>query len=162
MQYRNPSYSLHRTKCPKLNIALPHELTLEQNRRLLQDWVRENFTRKGLIADVAIHEPDGRGDARNIHAHVMVVRRKLDGSEFVRTKERYDTFGEKQAAKEADLLAMRQSWENLANRHLERYGHEARIDMGRKAGRRGVPAHGQARHGPGAARRGLRAGRHQP
>lgn len=116
----------------EINIALPHELTLEQNRRLLQDWVRENFTRKGLIADVAIHEPDGRGDARNIHAHVMVVRRKLDGSEFVRTKERYDTFGEKQAAKEADLLAMRQSWEKLANRHLERYGHEARIDMGRK------------------------------
>ncbi len=116
----------------EVNIALPHELTLEQNRWLVQDWVKENVTRKGLIADVAIHEPDGRGDARNIHAHVMIVRRKLDGSEFTRTKERFDTFSEKQAAKEADLIAMRQSWQKLANKHLERHGHAARIDMGRK------------------------------
>jgi MobA/MobL family len=36
-------------------IALPHELTLEQSRRAVQDWVRDNFTRKGLIADVTIH-----------------------------------------------------------------------------------------------------------
>ena len=115
-----------------IDIALPHELTLEQNRYLLQDWVKENVTRKGLIADVAIHAPDRRGDGRNIHAHVMIVMRKLDGSEFVRAKERFDTLGEKQAAQKADLTAMRESWEKLANRHLERHGHEARINMGRK------------------------------
>lgn len=33
------------------NIALPHELTLEQNIFLARDFVREQFTRKGYAAD---------------------------------------------------------------------------------------------------------------
>lgn len=109
-------------------IALPHELTLEQNRYALQDWVRENFTRKGLIADVTIHRPDGHGDQRNMHAHIMVVMRKLDGSEFARTKERFDTFTEKQAAKTAELEHLRESWAHIGNRHLERRGFEPTLD----------------------------------
>jgi hypothetical protein len=58
-------------------IALPCELTPEQNRWLVQDFVRENFTRKGYVADVAIHAPDAHGDDRNIHAHIMVTMRTL-------------------------------------------------------------------------------------
>lgn len=112
----------------EFNIALPCELTLEQNRYALQDWVRDNFTRKGLIADVAIHAPSEKGDDRNMHAHVMVVMRKLDGSEFVRTKERFDTYSEKQAAKKAELESLRSSWERIGNRHLERHGFEPTLD----------------------------------
>ncbi len=136
----------------EIELGLPHELTLEQNRWLLQDWIRENFTRKGLIADAAIHEPSRGGDQRNIHAHVMIVMRKLDGTEFVRAKERYSTFSEKQAAKEADLAAIRQSWEALANRHLERHGHDARIDMGRKED--GAPTVHLGRHASAMERQG--------
>jgi hypothetical protein len=109
-------------------IALPHELTLEQARRAVQDWVRDNFTRKGLIADVTIHAPSADGDERNMHAHVMVVMRKLDGSEFVRTKERFDTYSEKAEAKKAELEAVRESWARIGNRHLERYGFEPTLD----------------------------------
>ena len=116
----------------EIDIALPHELTPEQNRWLLQEWVKENITRKKLIADVAIHEADPKGDARNIHAHVLIVTRKLDGTEFERSKERFDTYGEKDAARKAELADMRSSWERLANKALERHGHDARIDMGRK------------------------------
>jgi hypothetical protein len=118
--------------CRSFDIALPHELTLEQNRRLLQDWVRENFTRKGLIADVAIHGPhrqrdhelSGSADPRNIHAHVAVVLRKLDGAEFAAKKERTANNDERKA----ELEAQRASWEKLANRHLERAGLDVRID----------------------------------
>ena len=106
------------------DIALPHELTLEQNRRLLQDWVRDNFTRKGLIADAVIHAPDKQGDMRNTHAHVAVVLRKLDGTEFAAKKERTATNDERLA----ELDAWRASWEKLANRHLERAGLDVRID----------------------------------
>ena len=109
-------------------IALPHELTLEQGRYAIQDFVRDNFTRKGLIADVTIHAPGREGDDRNIHAHIMVVMRKLDGSEFIRTKERYDTFSEKDAAKKADLEGLRESWARIGNRHLERHGFEPTLD----------------------------------
>ena len=63
-----------------------------------------------------------------MHAHVMVVMRKLDGSEFVRTKERFDTYSEKEAAKKADLEAVRESWARIGNRHLERHGFEPTLD----------------------------------
>src|SRR4051812_18275431 len=50
-------------------IALPHELTPEQGRYAIQDFVRENFTRRGYIADVAIHAPGAEGDNRNPAYH---------------------------------------------------------------------------------------------
>jgi MobA/MobL family len=112
----------------EFNIALPCELTLEQNRYVLQDWIRDNFMRKGLIADAVIHAPSEQGDERNMHAHVMVVMRKLDGSEFVHTKERFDTYSEKEAAKIAELEALRESWARIGNRHLERHGFEPTLD----------------------------------
>src|SRR4051794_34944734 len=112
----------------EFEVALPSELTLEQNRYALQDWVRENFTRKGLIADVNIHAPGKDGDERNVHAHVMVVLRKLDGTEFVRTKERFGTYTEKDEARKAELVNLRQSWARIGNRHLERYGHAPSLD----------------------------------
>lgn len=44
------------------DMALPHELTLQQNIYLAQDFVREQFTRKGYAVDFAIHAAD-----RSIH-----------------------------------------------------------------------------------------------
>jgi hypothetical protein len=108
-----------------LDIALPHEQTLEENRRLMQDFVREQFQRKGYAAHFAIHPPDRDGDERNIHAHVLVTLRKIDEHGFARTKteqqERYRNRGE-------FVEGLRESWERLANRHLERNGYDARID----------------------------------
>jgi MobA/MobL family len=144
--------------CRVFDIALPHELTLEQNRWLLQDWVRENFTRKELIADVAIHAPHAsRGndnpnvhvsaDPRNIHAHVAVVLRKLDGTEFAAKKERTTTNEERLA----ELEGWRASWEKLANRHLERAGVEARIDR-RTLKEQGIDREPTIHLGPAATR----------
>lgn len=104
-------------------IALPHELTSEQNRYAVQDWVRENFTRRGFIADVAIHTPGKEGDNRNYHAHVLVVMRKLEGQEFAAKKERLNVTERKD-----ELQAVRESWERIGNQHLERYGFEPSLD----------------------------------
>lgn len=104
-------------------IALPHELTPEQNRYAVQDFVRENFTRRGFIADVAIHAPGAEGDNRNYHAHVLVVMRKMDGQEFAAKKERLNVTERKD-----ELQAVRQSWERIGNRHLERHGFEPSLD----------------------------------
>jgi hypothetical protein len=109
-------------------IALPCELTLEQARCAVQDWIRQNFTRKGLIADLTIHAPSPDGDERNMHAHIMVVMRKLDGTEFIRTKKRFDTYSEKDAARKAELEGWRASWAQIGNRHLERYGFQPTLD----------------------------------
>jgi hypothetical protein len=108
-----------------LDIALPYEQTLEQNRRLMQDFVREQFQRKGYAAHFAIHPPDRDGDERNIHAHVLVTLRQIGPDGFARSKaeqqERYRNRG-------AYVEGLRDAWEKLANRHLERNGHDARID----------------------------------
>jgi hypothetical protein len=108
----------------EFNMALPCELTLEQNRYALQDWVRDNFTRKGQIADVVIHAPSELGDERNMHAHVMVVMRKLDGTEFAAKKERAASIGERKA----ELESLRESWASIGNRHLVRHGFKPSLD----------------------------------
>lgn len=107
----------------RLIIAVPHEFTPEQGRYAIQDFVRENFTRKGFIADVAIHAPGKEGDQRNIHAHVLVVMRKLDGQELAAKKERLNITGRKD-----ELEAIRESWTRIGNRHLERHGFEPGLD----------------------------------
>jgi hypothetical protein len=102
------------------DIALPHELTPEQNRWLLQDFVRENFTRNGYAADVAIHPPhDHGGDSRNVHAHMMVSLRKLGAGGFT-VKDTTEGFRE--------LQTWRKQRADLSNQHLERHGHSARVD----------------------------------
>jgi hypothetical protein len=40
---------------------LPHELTLEQNRELLRDYVQELFIKRGMAAQVDIHAPEKGG-----------------------------------------------------------------------------------------------------
>ena len=61
----------------EIEVCLPHELTGEQRRWLVQDFVREQFVRKGYAVDVAIHAPD-KGDARNYHAHILMRERRLE------------------------------------------------------------------------------------
>ena len=60
----------------EIEVGLPHELTAEQRRWLVQDFVREQFVRKGYAVDVAIHAPDKESDARNYHAHILIAERR--------------------------------------------------------------------------------------
>jgi MobA/MobL family len=63
-----------------------------------------------------------------MHAHIMVVTRKLDGTEFIRTKEQFATYTEKDEARKAELNGLRESWARIGNRHLERAGFEPTLD----------------------------------
>ncbi|MGB9153387.1 MAG: MobQ family relaxase [Alphaproteobacteria bacterium] len=105
-----------------IDLALPHELTLEQNIFLLKDFVREQFARKGYAVDWSIHAPDPRGDDRNFHAHILAPLRKIDGESFGK-KDRYT----KQQLSQK-VTGLRRSWAKLTNHHLKRYGHKAQID----------------------------------
>ena len=53
-------------------IALPKELSFEENKRLITDFIQENFVSKGMIADLAIHD-EGNEENNNIHAHIMTT-----------------------------------------------------------------------------------------
>lgn len=113
------------TLAREYEISLPHELTEEQRRYLVQDFIRESFTRKGYAADVAIHSPDHEGDKRNYHAHILVSDRRLEADGFAADKKERKL---KSPERKAELEALREKWERTTNRHLERHGHEARID----------------------------------
>ena len=104
----------------EIEVALPHELTHEQRVWLVKDFAREAFVRKGYAVDIAIHAPDKESDERNHHAHIMVTRRTLGADGFAATKD--------WKRNPQELAEWREKWAHLANRHLERHGHDARID----------------------------------
>ncbi|RHR44650.1 MobA/MobL protein [Clostridium sp. AF18-27] len=81
----------------EVEIALPRELTLQQQIALIRAYIEQNFTDKGMCADFAIHVPpltDSKGfplDAdgnrtqdldkmrfQNPHAHIMLTMRPMD------------------------------------------------------------------------------------
>ncbi|RHB47649.1 MobA/MobL protein [Enterocloster aldenensis] len=81
----------------EVEIALPRELTLQQQIALIRAYIEQNFTDKGMCADFAIHVPpltDSKGiplDAdgnrtqdpdkmrfHNPHAHIMLTMRPMD------------------------------------------------------------------------------------
>ena len=55
-------------------VALPIELSREQQIELLQEFIREQFVLDGMCADAAIHDTDGH----NPHAHILLTVRPLD------------------------------------------------------------------------------------
>ena len=71
-------------------IALPKELSLEENKELIREFIQENFVSKGMIADLAIHQGNDEGNG-NIHAHIMTTVRPLskDGTWGAKSKKEY-------------------------------------------------------------------------
>ena len=177
-------------------VALPIELSREQQIELLQDFIREQFVSDGMCADAAIHDTDGH----NPHAHILLTVRPLDerGKWQYKTEKEYlcmrngeergftaaefksaqndgwekqypykagkkkvymvpseaDAQGLVRADKhpkstrygrqnpiserwnsEEQLILWRAAWADAANRHLERYGHDERIDHRSNAAR---------------------------
>ena len=55
-------------------VALPIELSREEQIELLQEFIQEQFVSDGMCADVAIHDTDGH----NPHAHILLTVRPLD------------------------------------------------------------------------------------
>ena len=177
-------------------VALPMELSREQQIELLQDFIREQFVADGMCADAAIHDTDGH----NPHAHILLTVRPLDeqGKWQYKTEKEYlcmkngeergftaaefrtaqneswekqypykvgkkkvymtPSAAEAQGLVRADkhpkstrygrqnpisarwnseeqLAAWRAAWADVTNRHLERYGHDERIDHRSNAAR---------------------------
>ena len=79
-------------------IALPKELSFEENKRLITDFIQENFVSKGMIADLAIHDESDE-ENNNIHAHIMTTLRPINekGEWQAKSKKEYvlDENGEK-------------------------------------------------------------------
>lgn len=62
--------------CRECLLALPVELSREQQIHLVRDYVEQNFVALGMCADVAIHDPHKSGQS-NPHAHILLTVRPI-------------------------------------------------------------------------------------
>jgi hypothetical protein len=58
----------------EIEVALPVELTQEQSLELVRTYVKENFVKAGMCADICVHD---KGDG-NPHSHIMLTLRPID------------------------------------------------------------------------------------
>jgi ATP-dependent exoDNAse (exonuclease V) alpha subunit len=101
--------------------ALPRELNHEQRTALVREFVQENFTSKGMIADVAIHEKQASDGGQNPHVHIMLTMREVNSEGFGKKNREWN---------DPKLVsAWRNSWETVTNRALEDAGREERVSL---------------------------------
>lgn len=126
-------------------VALPIELSREEQIELVREYVRENFVSKGMCADIAVHDKEDG----NPHAHIMLTTRQIEpGGEWgAKQKKEYllDKDGNKQydpkkktykcrTVKVNDwdttefLQRSRENWAAIVNRELEKKNLPQRID----------------------------------
>jgi len=104
-----------------IEFAFPEKLNQQQREWLLKDFLREQFVRKGMIADANIHAPHPGRDERNFHAHVLVTMRELDGDGFAKRKNR-------EWNRRETLEGWRERWAEMGARALERAGYQIEAD----------------------------------
>lgn len=131
-------------------IALPVELSREQQEKLLRGFVKKEFVARGMVADFAIHvDPEDR----NPHAHILTTMRSFrkDGSWAPKARKVFDRKADGKAIfshrdkngkkiykshkedfndwnRKETLEAIREGWADAANLALEKAGSKERID----------------------------------
>jgi hypothetical protein len=97
-------------------IAQQREFDLQEQIEILREYIKENFTEKGMCTDFSIHDKDDGPP----HAHIMLTFRDVTP----------DGFGLKNTAwNDKDLfLEWRKSWADVNNRKFEEKGLAERID----------------------------------
>ena len=128
----------------EVEIALPVELSREEQTRLVREYCSSQFVSKGMIADFNLHDTGGG----NPHAHILLTMRLLDekGAWLPKSKKEYvlDENGEKirlpsgrYKTRKVDLVdwnnrenaeVWRRAWADLANEYLEKNNRPERID----------------------------------
>ncbi len=68
----------HRQLAREIEIALPRELSQAEAIRLVQDFVREQFVARGMVADLNVHWGTAADGDAQPHAHVLLTLRRVD------------------------------------------------------------------------------------
>ncbi|GEM_PF-3237029 len=96
---------------------------------LVKNYVKDNFVKEGMIADIALHEPSEKNDKsestkeeKNYHAHIMLTMRRVNTAS--------NEFGEKERAWNSDALldGWRRKWNNSINTTLRNHNIDAFVD----------------------------------
>ena len=104
----------------EFNMALPRELTLEQQIELSREFVTKEFVSKGMCADLCIHNDKMKDGQLQPHAHVMLTMREVTEKGFGKKAREWNS--------KENLLHWRESWAEITNQHLLMHGHDMSID----------------------------------
>ncbi|MGT2845729.1 MobQ family relaxase [Streptococcus massiliensis] len=128
----------------EIEIALPKELNREKQIELVREYVKENFVKVGMCADIALHDKnDG-----NPHAHILLTMRPLneDKKWGAKSKKEYilDENGEKVKLKNGNYKTRkintvdwneqdkaeewRKTWADITNKYLEENSIQEKVD----------------------------------
>ena len=128
----------------EIEIALPKKLDREKQIELVREYVKENFVKVGMCADIALHDKnDG-----NPHAHILLTMRPLneDTTWGAKSKKEYifDENGEKVKLKNGNYKTRkintvdwneqdkaehwRKAWEDIINKYLEENSIQDKVD----------------------------------
>ena len=121
----------------EIEVALPRELTPEQRRELVEDFIQQELGDRHAY-QWAIHTPKAALEkGEQPHAHIMYSERTRDGIDrdpeqyFKRYNAKNPERGgcrKDSAGTEERLQATRERWASVQNAHLERHGHAVRVD----------------------------------
>lgn len=128
-------------------IGLPKELSLSENKNLVERFIKENLTSQGMIVDYAIHD-ESQDKNGNIHCHIMTIMRPINekGEFLAKSKKEYilDEKGEKILNKngkpktrkvelttwndKGNVEKWRENFSKLCNEYLAKNKIEKRVD----------------------------------
>ena len=128
----------------EIEIALPKELDREKQIELVREYVKENFVKIGMCADIALHDKDDG----NPHAHILLTMRPLneDKTWGAKSKKEYilDENGEKVKLKNGNYKTRkintvdwneqdkaeewRKTWADITNKYLEENSIQEKVD----------------------------------
>ncbi|MCD3452665.1 MobA/MobL family protein [Streptococcus equi subsp. zooepidemicus] len=128
----------------EIEIALPQELDREKQIELVREYVKENFVKVGMCADIALHDKNGT----NPHAHILLTMRPLNKDKTWGAKSRkeyiLDKNGEKVKLKNGNYKTRkidtvdwneqekaeqwRKAWSDITNKYLEENSIKEKVD----------------------------------
>jgi hypothetical protein len=115
-------------------IAIPNDLNREQQRELVESFVRSQFIDKGMVADVNIH----RDKEHNPHAHIMLTMRPFNEDSTWGEKRPFTGELDKNGKKiyqnnpwdhKENVQLWRNNYQDLVNQTYERLNIERRFDL---------------------------------
>lgn len=126
-------------------VALPVELSREEQIKLVRDFAKENFVDNGMCVDFSIHDKEDG----NPHAHIMLTTRPIEQDNSWEVKQRKEYILDKKGQKQYDkkkqtykcktvkttnwdskefLQRSRESWAEKVNQELEKKSLPQRVD----------------------------------
>ncbi len=99
----------------EIELALPSELSLEEQIKLTREFCQENFLSQGMVADINIH-----AEPKNPHAHILLTMRQVTPDGFGKKIRNWNG--------KDNILKWREAWANIQNVHLAKAGYDIHVD----------------------------------